>query len=356
MFKKKKIWIVTLTLTTVISLPAYLAAGEIDNLLQNGSFETYSKDPSTWTFPGRVDLNLEVGNTKITNWTVINGMIDYFGLCPEDPPNFWFAADGDYSLELAASPSAGGVSQTFGTVAGETYRVQFYMSGSPMTGWSGEDRLNKTLRVQAAGQSTDFAFDVAAEQNSYTDMKWKLCTFFFVAESDTTTLEIFSTMEPVHIGPVIDNVSVVSASDWSPAGTYTGTNNYAEELLVTIIPLDVENERFCIVRDALNQNPGYEGRPISRGEMAKIGVNEYAATVVAHITDENLKLQWRAVVSGTFVQTGPDTLETNLTLALYASEQNPFAEGEVPVMSIPGVMDSLQRVPIVPAYIPPKVP
>ncbi|MFC1604335.1 DUF642 domain-containing protein [Planctomycetota bacterium] len=230
---------------------------------------------------------------------------------------------------MSASPSAGGVSQTFPTVAGETYRVQFSMSGSPMTGWSGEDMPNKTLRIQAAGQSADFAFDVAAEQNNYSDMKWKLCKFFFVADSDTTTLEIFSTMEPVHIGPVIDDVSVVSASDWSPAGTYTGTNTYGEELLVTIIPLGLGSKRFSIVRDALNQNPGFEGRPISRGEMAKVGLNEYAATVVAHITDENLKLQWRAVVSGAFTQTGPDTLETNLTLALYTPDQNPFAEGAV---------------------------
>lgn len=354
MFNKKTICLVILTL--VAAMPVYLTAGEMDNLLQNGSFETYSKDPGTWTFPGRVDLNLEVGNTKIANWTVINGMIDYFGLCPEDPPNFWYAADGDYSLELAASPSAGGVSQTFGTVAGETYRVQFYMSGSPMTGWSGEDQPNKSLRVQAAGQSANFAFDVAAEQNNYTDMKWKLCTFFFVADSDTTTLEIFSRMEPVHIGPVIDGVSVVLASDWSPAGTYTGTNNYAEELIMTIIPLDPNSERFSIVRDALNQNPGFEGRPISRGEMAKVGPNEYAATVVAHITDENLKLQWRAVVSGTFMQVGPDTLETNLTLAIYMPDQNPFAEGSMPVMSFPGVMDTLQRVPIVPAFVPPVMP
>jgi len=356
MFKQNNIWLVVLTLITVISLPVYLAAGETDNLLQNGSFETYSKNPNTWTVPGRVDLNLEVGNTEIANWTVIKGMIDYFGLCPYDPPNIWLAADGDHSLELSASPSAGGVSQTFPTVASKTYRVQFYMSGSPMTGWSGEDQPNKTLRVQAASQSADFAFNVAAEQNSYSDMKWKLCTFMFVADSNSTTLEIFSTMEPVHIGPVIDDVSVILASDWSPAGTYTGTNVFAEELLVTIIPLGVDNERFSIVRDALNQNPGYEGRPISRGEMAKIGPNEYAATVVAHITDENLKLEWRAVVSGTFVQTGPDTLETNLTLTLYTPDQNPFAEGEVPTMSIPGVMDTLQRVPIIPAYMPPTAP
>jgi choice-of-anchor C domain-containing protein len=179
------------------------------NLIQNGSFEEYAKDPSTWGFPGVVDFDVDIGNTDIAYWTVIVGKIDYFGACHQVPQKVWTAADGDHSLELAASPSAGGVSQTFATVAGAAYRVEFYMSGSPMTGWSGEEQPNKTLRVQAAGQSADFSYDVAAEQNSLEDMKWKLCTLTFVAESDSTTLEIFSTMDPVHIGPVIDGVSVV---------------------------------------------------------------------------------------------------------------------------------------------------
>jgi hypothetical protein len=171
MFKKSKIWLVMLTLAAAITLPAYLAAGETDNLLQNGSFETYTKNPNTWTMAGHVDLDLGIGNTDITGWTVIRGMIDYFGVCPHDPLHIWNAADGENSIELAVSPSAGGVSQTFATVASEMYRVQFSMSGSPMTGWSGEDIPNRTLRAQAAGQSADFVYDVAAEQNSYSDMK-----------------------------------------------------------------------------------------------------------------------------------------------------------------------------------------
>ncbi len=42
-----------------------------------------------------------------------------------------------------------------------------------------------------------------------------------------------------------------------------------------------------------------------------------------------------------------------LTLAIYTPDQNPFADGAVPIMSVPGVMDTLQRVPIVPANMPP---
>ena len=163
-------------------------------------------------------------------------------------------------------------------------------------------------------------------------------------------------MDPVHIGPVIDDISVVPVPMFSPAGTYTGTNNYGERLLVTIIPLGPDNTRFAIIRDVLNSNPGWEARHLSRGEMAKVGPNEYAATHVIYVSGENFQLTSTGVLSGTIVQTGPDTLETNLTLMIYTPDQNPFAEGAVPIMSVPGVMDTLQRVPIVPAYIPPAAP
>ena len=333
------------------ALLTHSAVAMAGNLIQNGSFETYAKDESTWSIPGRVDFDLGIGNTDIAGWTVIKGKIDYFGRCPTNPPQIWHAADGDNSLELAASPSAGGVSQTFATTPGERYRVQFQMSGSPMTGWSGEDQL-RTVRAQAAGQSADFSFDVAAEQNTLADMKWKLCTLLFVADSDATTLEIFSTMDPVHIGPVIDDVSVVLAPDWSPAGAYTGTNTVGEEILVTITPLGADNSRFVIVSDSLK--PG-ERRALARGELRKTGPDTYAATQVAYMTDELFHITCRAVVSGTIVQTGPDTLDAVWAASCYG-EQDPFAEGAVPLMCWPGVEAFYQRIPVVAPCVPAPTP
>jgi len=323
------------------------------NLLENGSFETYTKNPSTWTMPGRVDLNLEVGNTAITGWTVIKGPIDYFGVCPDDPPKIWRAADGGHSLELAASPSSGGVSQAFATTPGETYRVRFHLSGSPMTGWSGEDQPNKTVRVQAVGQSADFSFDVAAEQNTLEDMKWKLCTFFFVADSDVATLEIFSTMDPVHIGPVIDNVLVENVSDWSPAGTYMGTNvPWGEQILITVAPLDADNHRFSIVSDGIST--GNKSRYLARGELVRTGPDSLDGTQVCYMIDENYVLTMKIVVSGTLVQTSADSLEAAWVASVYGGDQDPFAEGAVPMVSFPATA-FYQRVPIVPP-IPPAAP
>ena len=61
------------------------------NLLQNGSFETYAKAPSTWSTPNIVDFYLDIGNTDITGWKVIKGEIDYLAYSAYT----WQAADGE---------------------------------------------------------------------------------------------------------------------------------------------------------------------------------------------------------------------------------------------------------------------
>ena len=345
MVSRKTSWLAVLIVA--IALPAtHPVQAVANNLIQNGSFETYAKAPGTWSIPDRVDFDLGVGNTDITGWTVIKGKIDYFGRCPDNPPRIWHAADGDNSLELAGSPSSGGVSQTFATTPGERYHVQFQMSGSPMTGWSGEDQPRKTVRARAAGQFADFAFDVAAAQNTLADMKWKLCTFTFVAEADSTTLEIFSTMDPVHIGPVIDDVCVMAAPNWSPAGSYMLTDTLGEEGLVTITPLGSDNTRFALVSDVIS--PGSESRVVARGELLKTGPDTYAATQLTYCADAAAQITCRFVVSGTMVQTGPDTLEATWPgSALFAPDQDPFADDAVPLTCFPEVLALYERIPVV---------
>jgi len=350
MVSRNTSWFAVL-IVAIVFPTTHPAQAQADSLIQNGSFETYAKAPGTWSIPNRVDFDLGVGNTDIAGWTVIKGTIDYFGRCPDDPPKIWHAADGDNSLELAGSPSAGGVSQTFATTPGQRYRVQFRMSGSPMTGWSGADQPNKTVRAQAAGQSADFSFDVAAEQDTLADMKWKLCTFRFAAEAESTTLEIFSTMDPVHIGPVIDNVSVTVATDFSPAGSYMLTDTMGEEGLVTITPLGPDNTRFAIVSDVIN--PGSEARNIARGELIRTGLDTYAATQLVYCTDAVAQITCRFVVSGTMVQTGPDTLEATWPgSSMFAPDQDPFAEDAVPLMCFPEVLALYRRIPVVAPCVP----
>jgi len=342
MVKKKMFHLPLLTATAVVLLSTHAAVSVAGDLIQNGSFETYAKDPATWSVAGAIDFNLGPGNTDIAGWTVVNGQIDY----AQHSAYTWRAADGVCSIDLGGSPGSGGISQTLATSAGETYTVQFSMSGNPTTRWSGEDQPNKTLRVRAAGRSVDFAFDVAAAENSLEDMKWKLCTFTFVAESDSTTLEIFSTMDPVHIGPVIDNVSVVAAPNFSPAGSYMLTDTMGEEGLVTITPLGPDNARFAIVSDVIN--PGSEARNVARGELIRTGPDTYAATQLVYCTDAVAQITCRFVVSGTIVQTGPDTLEATWPgSSMFAPDQDPFADDATPLVCFPEVLASYQRIPVV---------
>lgn len=181
------------------------------NLIVNGSFETYSKLPSSWTFPDLVDFNVPVGGTDITGWTVINGPIDYVA-------NFWQASDGSRSLDLAGSPGLGGVSQTFSANPGTNYLVQFDLSGNP--GASAFNGPLKTLDVTVAGQRFSFSYDVLAMGNTLNNMKWQRKQFSFVATSTSTTLSLFNTMAIGAIGnggPALDNVSVEAVAVPTPA-------------------------------------------------------------------------------------------------------------------------------------------
>ena len=67
MIRKNTFCFVALTVITTVALPTYIWAAVPGNLLENGSFEVYEKDPSTWSIAGRVDFSLGVGNTDIEN-------------------------------------------------------------------------------------------------------------------------------------------------------------------------------------------------------------------------------------------------------------------------------------------------
>jgi choice-of-anchor C domain-containing protein len=175
------------------------------NLVQNGSFEEC-------TDPAEYILNVPVGYTNITGWTVIQGPLDYCS---------WPAADGIKSLDLGGTPGAGGIQQTIPTTAGSIYNLSFYMSGNPEHNF---DPSLKTMRVQVDGESQNFSYDTLAMGNSGADMKWQRHSIQFVASSDTTSLSFLNTMGVVYEGPALDNVAVTPAAQ--PQVT-TSVNMYA---------------------------------------------------------------------------------------------------------------------------------
>jgi len=364
--------IISLMATAAFLLPANPAAAVMVNLIENGSFEIHVEDPSTWSISGVADF-LGVGNTDMASWTVIKGNIDYVTLCPHVPPHTWQAADGEASLDLCGSPGSGGVSQTFATTADATYEVRFYMSGNPMEGYTGPP--NKTLRVQATGQFADFSFDVAAEQNSFEEMKWKLCTFTFVADSNSTTLEIFSTMENVHKGPVIDSVSVAAVEDWPIAGTwieYIPPWQTVEDpgiILHRLTPLDPAGNRLLYAQTYVNvvltlppPVPPVDYVSDLVGEAVKTGLNAYEYTLTCYGAKRQAEPGQRCgeitlicVISGRAELLGPDHRYDTYMYKWYSVDRDVDPadgfpdEGQEPIMVLgPLGHDAYRRVPLIP--------
>lgn len=177
--------------------------------LVNGSFENYSVPSATWDVPGVVNLGIPEGDINIVGWTVINGNIDLVG-------TGWLASHGRNSLDFGGHPGSGGVSQTFATVLGGYYLVQFDLSGNPSDTHpdfpESYDPI-KRMRVQAAGQFGDFSYDIVANGNASNNMRWQTQQFMFQATGTSTTLELFSTMPVRFTGPAIDNVTLTAVPE-----------------------------------------------------------------------------------------------------------------------------------------------
>jgi len=172
------------------------------NLLVNGDFES-GPDIRMACFP------LNPGSTAITGWTVTRGQIDY-------QDGMWQSSDRRV-VDLDGSPGFGGIAQTFQTVPGQSYRVTFDMAGDlggapqikrmrvEAAGQSAEFTFDiKRMPVQAAGQSAEFTFDAAGRSRE--NMGWVTRTWQFTATERQTTIEFFSLDAVGRLaGPVIDN-------------------------------------------------------------------------------------------------------------------------------------------------------
>src|SRR5271157_4185829 len=168
------------------------------NLLVNGSFEQ----------PGGNDILSATGST-ITGWTVVAGTnVDYIH-------TYFTCSDGAFCLDLDGTPGAGGIAQTFATTPGTAYTVTFDMAGNPAAG-----PTVKQMRVQAAGQSASFSFDITG--HSANSMGWTTKTWTFTANSSSTTLEFDSLDGPnSNYGPALDNVRVTAGGGGGTTCTFS---------------------------------------------------------------------------------------------------------------------------------------
>ena len=161
------------------------------NVLINGSFEETALTEQEQPF-----LILEPGSTIIEGWSITRDSMKYVG-------DNWLAYDGDYSIDMDGNPGFGSIEQTFESVPGLSYRLQFRMAGNPNPDlWP--PRV-KRLEVRAAGASKEFFFDITGR--TPTRMGWIHKRWIFAATEETTTLE-FRSLDALggNGGAAIDNV------------------------------------------------------------------------------------------------------------------------------------------------------
>jgi len=173
-------------LSGVIALGAGIAQAD---LISNGSFE---ESP---VYLGGSWASLGGGSTAIDGWTVFGTGVDYVG-------TLWAASDGERSVDLNMRAAGGGVAQTFATISGETYEVEFDLSANMFNTPDG-----KILEISAAGESKEFEYDYIAVGASAADPKWQRVSWIFTADDSTTTLS-FEGINSGAFGAAIDNVSV----------------------------------------------------------------------------------------------------------------------------------------------------
>ena len=171
------------------------------SVIINGSFESIDIETGPggyWTPNG--------GSTAMPGWTVTGVSVDYV-VAP-----YWQASDGIASLDLNGSTVVdgayqGGVSQTFATIAGQQYVVQFDLAGNPDAGV-------QNLVVTAPGATQNYSINTAGK--TLAAMGYTAQQFIFTATGATSTLT-FSSADGLGDfgGPVIDNV-VVTPSRVSP--------------------------------------------------------------------------------------------------------------------------------------------
>ncbi len=170
----------------VIALGAGIAQAD---LISNGSFE---ESP---LYLGGAWASLGGGSTAIDGWTVFGTGVDYVG-------TLWAASDGERSVDLNMRAAGGGVAQTFSTIIGETYEVEFDLSANMFNAPDG-----KILEISAAGEAKEFEYDHVAIGASAADPKWQRVSWIFTANDASTTLS-FEGINAGAFGAAIDNVTV----------------------------------------------------------------------------------------------------------------------------------------------------
>lgn len=188
-FKSKLIAAMLFSVIAISSQAATFSNGGFDNVSTNQASEQY-----------------EAGSNIIAPWVITKGNIDIVG-------TYWTPQAGTTSIDLIGKGSIGEISQTFDTVAGKEYLVEFYVSGNP---WPAAKLDKEFLEVRVVSNDSVIVKNnytaVKSTNTSKVTMNWEKKSFKFIANSTSTTILFTGTSTQQYAnnsGPVLDSVSIV---------------------------------------------------------------------------------------------------------------------------------------------------
>lgn len=186
-----------LAAAALVTSPAQAA-----NLIVNGGFEA----PAI----GGFFQNFASGSTAITGWTVdqlnagenvdiVNGLFTPGGPSP--------AFEGAQFLDLVGFGTLGSIFQTFSTVAGQSYVLNFAYSHNL---FGGDPSADAVVGVADGGPLGSAIFQTVFSHNSgtSTNLDWRQFSFGFVAAGTQSSLVFLSGNGGANAGILLDDVSV----------------------------------------------------------------------------------------------------------------------------------------------------
>ncbi len=182
----------------VAALSTAGAANAATELVVNGGFKGDTQVGFT--------IVSAVSPAQIAGWTVLTNYIDW-------SHDAWQSSDGDgYSIDLIGGFGTSSIGQTITTVAGQTYRLTFDLSGNP-------DNYRDAARIvtiKADGVKIGATQYDLGPTNTRGDMLWSSRGLTFTATGALTEIVFTGTSDDPgngYWGPALDNVSMTAVPE-----------------------------------------------------------------------------------------------------------------------------------------------
>jgi hypothetical protein len=146
--------------------------------------------------------------TDIPGWTATPNVNVVNGTFASSPSGTNLAKQGNQYLDLVGEGGTGSISQTFTTVVGQIYNLNFWYSHNLFSGLA-----SASARLSVVGSGTNLSDSITHSSGNNTNLDWRFYSGAFTADSTSTTLRFVNTTGAANEGVFLDAVSVLAVPE-----------------------------------------------------------------------------------------------------------------------------------------------